>query len=208
MRSVFVSAATAAFILGATATSAAVITVNIPEPSGGNFDYFGAGDASVTYDGVIFSTSSALSDGLLFNVGTAFSGEAFPVVSSQSETSGVGNLLITLPSLAKAISVTYGTFNGTSVTFALSNGSTGAFASTGGGYATPDVYNSGLQTAFGSLQLTTGIGDYLQISSLTYTTDDGQSAVPEPASWAMMVGGFGLIGGALRRRQRTSLAFG
>jgi hypothetical protein len=25
--------------------------------------------------------------------------------------------------------------------------------------------------------------------------------VPEPASWAMMIGGFGLIGGAMRRRR-------
>jgi len=33
-------------------------------------------------------------------------------------------------------------------------------------------------------------------------------AVPEPASWAMMVGGFALAGLALRRRQRTALHFG
>lgn len=33
-------------------------------------------------------------------------------------------------------------------------------------------------------------------------------SVPEPASWAMMVGGFGMLGGAMRRRQRTSVAFG
>jgi hypothetical protein len=26
-------------------------------------------------------------------------------------------------------------------------------------------------------------------------------AVPEPATWAMMIGGFGLVGGALRRRR-------
>jgi hypothetical protein len=25
--------------------------------------------------------------------------------------------------------------------------------------------------------------------------------VPEPATWAMMIGGFGLVGGALRRRR-------
>ena len=32
--------------------------------------------------------------------------------------------------------------------------------------------------------------------------------VPEPASWAMMVGGFGLAGTALRRRPRAALRFG
>lgn len=32
-------------------------------------------------------------------------------------------------------------------------------------------------------------------------------AVPEPASWAMMIGGFGLIGGAMRRRVRTRVRF-
>ena len=32
---------------------------------------------------------------------------------------------------------------------------------------------------------------------------DAPAAVPEPATWAMMIGGFGLIGAALRRRVRT-----
>jgi hypothetical protein len=32
--------------------------------------------------------------------------------------------------------------------------------------------------------------------------------VPEPATWAMMLTGFGLIGTALRRRQRTQISFG
>lgn len=31
--------------------------------------------------------------------------------------------------------------------------------------------------------------------------------VPEPASWAMMLGGFGLIGGALRSRRRMAVRF-
>jgi hypothetical protein len=30
--------------------------------------------------------------------------------------------------------------------------------------------------------------------------DNLNAGVPEPASWAMMVGGFGLVGGAMRRR--------
>jgi hypothetical protein len=32
--------------------------------------------------------------------------------------------------------------------------------------------------------------------------------VPEPTSWAMMLAGFGLVGGAMRRRQRTAVTFG
>lgn len=31
--------------------------------------------------------------------------------------------------------------------------------------------------------------------------------VPEPATWAMMIAGFGLLGGALRRQQRATIAF-
>jgi hypothetical protein len=33
------------------------------------------------------------------------------------------------------------------------------------------------------------------------------AAVPEPSAWLMMIGGLGLVGGALRRARRTSAAF-
>jgi hypothetical protein len=36
------------------------------------------------------------------------------------------------------------------------------------------------------------------------TTADA-AAVPEPASWAMMISGFGLVGGAMRRRVTPQL---
>ena len=32
-------------------------------------------------------------------------------------------------------------------------------------------------------------------------------SVPEPASWAMMLGGFSLVGGAMRARRKTALTF-
>ncbi|MBL0000826.1 MAG: PEPxxWA-CTERM sorting domain-containing protein [Sphingomonadales bacterium] len=32
----------------------------------------------------------------------------------------------------------------------------------------------------------------------------GFSSVPEPSSWAMMIGGFGLVGGAMRKRRRRT----
>ena len=50
--------------------------------------------------------------------------------------------------------------------------------------------------------------DFNILDNLNYTFStaqvfglDGVAAVPEPASWAMMIGGFGLVGGTLRRRQ-------
>ena len=35
----------------------------------------------------------------------------------------------------------------------------------------------------------------------------GVAAVPEPATWAMLIAGFGLVGGAMRRRTRTSVSY-
>lgn len=49
-----------------------------------------------------------------------------------------------------------------------------------------------------------GAGQY----TLTVTNLDAPApAVPEPATWAMMIGGFGLVGAASRRRARTSISF-
>lgn len=39
-------------------------------------------------------------------------------------------------------------------------------------------------------------------TGITATTEVGAAAVPEPSCWALMVGGFGLIGATVRRRQR------
>jgi hypothetical protein len=42
-----------------------------------------------------------------------------------------------------------------------------------------------------------------------WTDDPVSSSAPEPVSWAMMVGGFGFVGGVLRSaRRKTSAAFG
>ncbi|NNM77638.1 PEPxxWA-CTERM sorting domain-containing protein [Sphingomonas sp. ID1715] len=50
------------------------------------------------------------------------------------------------------------------------------------------------------------------LNNLAYNRNTAQIyvqalGVPEPASWALMIGGFGLMGAAMRRRVRTSVSF-
>jgi hypothetical protein len=187
--------------LGSSVAVANPITVNIPQPSGGGFDYFGSGDASVTYSGVTFSQSSALSNGAFFNVGTSFSGSP-PVISSQGQSFGSSNILITLPSLASGLSVSYGTFGGSQVTFLLSDGSSSTLSSTGSAYDTPDLFTSG--SGLFNWVLLTSNDFVLNVGSVTYNS--GSSAAPEPGTWLLMIGGFGAVG-ALQRRHKRAVSF-
>ena len=83
--------------------------------------------------------------------------------------------------------------------FALQNATTA-----GGNLAFWDV-NNGPSVAF---ENTIGnVNGYLfpGSNSSAFTLTGG--AVPEPASWAMMVGGFGLVGGAMRARRKAAVSF-
>jgi hypothetical protein len=184
----------------AAAGHAATFTVTIPDrPS----EYIGTGDASVTYDGVTFSTSTVYGSTYLFNVGPS-SGADPRVISSQQASSGIPNLRVTLPELATKITIKYGTFLGSTVNFLVSSGTSLDLASsTSSGYTVPDsfLFNGPVQ----SVLLTTS-DNTLNIGSVTYVIADASDA-PEPATWAMFIGGFGLIGAAMRRRQRTIVRF-
>jgi hypothetical protein len=50
------------------------------------------------------------------------------------------------------------------------------------------------------------VGDFVAIDDLQFDTKTVRPSVPEPATWAMMVGGFGLAGAAMRRR-RAAVTF-
>lgn len=47
----------------------------------------------------------------------------------------------------------------------------------------------------------------LRVSTVSVATANVPAPAPEPASWAMMIGGFGLIGTVLRRNRRTTVRF-
>jgi hypothetical protein len=70
-------------------------------------------------------------------------------------------------------------------------------------FAGPDLFTvANMRPVFklGSFQLTS-------IVSGSSTLTISAAGVPEPASWAMMIAGFGMVGAAVRRRRNTSASY-
>jgi hypothetical protein len=69
------------------------------------------------------------------------------------------------------------------------------------------IFSQGLITPTG---LTIGSDGAFYVANFSAAEGIGQvlriAAVPEPASWAMMIAGFGLVGSALRRRTPARVA--
>jgi len=91
-------------------------------------------------------------------------------------------------------------------------------ANLAGGYW-GDIYKWDANVVSGTFSIGVNAGDVLSFgafsadgccnASLSTITNFNApaGAVPEPASWAMMVGGFGLVGGALRNRRKVAIRF-
>jgi hypothetical protein len=69
------------------------------------------------------------------------------------------------------------------------------------------VFNGGFQSPF---QTTGGNLIWQGLNNLTFTAQlaEVQSAVPEPATWGMMLAGFGIAGAAMRRKPKVAVSFG
>ena len=186
------------------AASADTSTVNFPNTPMG----LGSNPASftqITLSGtVVLATDDAISDGLLFLIGSDQSGHA-PVLSSQGHDNGMAHLRITVDTPIRAFAFFFGTPDATNVNFAFSNGDAAVFASSAapGLYDTPHFFGVISDTSFTSLLITAPDTDgfnHLNVSE-AYV---GQAAVPEPSTWAMMLLGFGGLGAMLRSRRRDS----
>jgi hypothetical protein len=82
-------------------------------------------------------------------------------------------------------------------------GASGAYQ--GGDFGIPlSAAVPGTYFAFEDLE---GGGDF-NYTDLQFVLRNGSLAVPEPATWVMMIMGFGLVGGAMRRRQTVRVSFG
>jgi len=214
-----VIAALASMLFGVTSTQASPVsyfdfaswsgavsgttTVTIPDPAPDEFTYIGTGSASVIYGGVTFSTNLTLGDGYFYNIGTLYSDGDPAVLSSQGEDTGVANILITLAAPVTALSLSFGTFDGSDVTFALSNGGSVLKGSTATGYVVSDFFGVTDSTPFTSILLTSS-DPVLNLNNIDFGS--AVSAIPEPATWAMMVLGFAGVGFmACRRKSKPAL---
>jgi hypothetical protein len=88
----------------------------------------------------------------------------------------------------------YGSFGTETRTFDLGNGNNWFSAQTSGG----DLITAVAFDTSGS-----GVDDIRQVRLGLVAGVTPPPAVPEPATWAMMLGGFGLLGATARRRSRT-----
>lgn len=172
------------------------------------FQYFGTGNASVNYGGVTFSTSALLGDGNFFNVGPTYSGSngPLPVLSSQGQSKDLfANILITLAAPVKSFALNFDTFFGSNVTFTLSNGETSTLGSGANAYDLKGFFGVVDNNPFNTILLTSS-DTALNINELKFGAS--VSAIPEPATWVMLVLGFFGIGvyGARRSARRVAAA--
>lgn len=173
-----------------------------------NFQKYAAGTLA-SAKGVTFSTAGGSSDGT-----AVVSNGYFDSINSLNNSSVVaqanGNyptaesLIFSFSQLASLVSFTYNNYGSLNGGFYTAYNSSNGVISTGNldginGFSTVTV--SG--TDISRLVLDNGTsGNYswvFGVGQLNFTSATG--AVPEPATWAMMLAGFGLIGFAARRRQ-------
>ena len=98
------------------------------------------------------------------------------------------------------------------LTLSFTDGTSSTY--TGGQITADNSYNSGSRTdADTNGRVTYTVSSGPSINGATFRSSGGNSfefdnlaaAVPEPAAWGMMILGFGLVGGAMRRRPSTKL---
>lgn len=194
----------AAFNAAVSSATTQATTYDFPSP-GLNRDY-GLGGA-LTQNGITFRAGAST---YLFNltpsIGATYGKDflSFQRLSQAPATTG------TISGIGTAIGLTFGTYINNPimpVTFTGAGFSKSLFVPISPGTSFFGVVSD---TAIGSLDFSTRETPFDLVTFTLPTTvvvtppDPPAPAVPEPATWALMIAGFGMIGAALRRRRGAS----
>lgn len=193
-----------------TASPAAAVTVN-----------FASGVSTPVNNGIVFEDFNAITPGQ--SVGTNAFAYSADVANKGAKPAGAtgnyaailggGSYTVSLPAFAPVLSFLTGSIDSyNSVTLTLVNT---ALATTNAAYQTFQTFTgSQLGTLDGDGRITFDTGSSTMLISAanfqstgnSFEIDNIASAAPEPATWAMMILGFGFAGMALRSRRRGKLA--
>jgi hypothetical protein len=144
-------------------------------------------NATVTLDAAFTVPASTAFTSYNFNL----NGSAFP-----AQNTATGNGIFTL-------------FNGGLMVATFAVGATTSDSIAGAGSLLPPDSGSLTFDSFTSVFEITDLATPATVDgSLLLISAADPSAAPEPATWAMMIGGFGAIGVAMRKRRKIAVAFG
>ncbi len=164
--------------------------------SGGNVDIvnglFTPGGPSPANDGVQFLDLVGFGMvGSIYQVINTVAGQSYTLNFAYSH-----NLFSNDPSASAIFGIYNGTFGPLLAPFQPFSHNTGTSTNL-------DWRNASFSFVASSGQTTIAFGNVTGGSNAGVLIDSVSVAVPEPAAWAMMIAGFGLVGGAVRRRKST-----
>jgi len=178
-----------------------------------NHNHFGAPAGYTLFDDFDGSAGQALVTGSNFGFPTgdhpsqslSVPGDDTPYLAVYG--GGTGNINFTGAGDVRSFSFDYSTVDTyNTLTIHYTSGADTVYTGTQILNGLPTGVTSGSITVNGDGRLITGLTlgtteNAFEVDNLAVSS--GIAAVPEPASWALMLGGFGLVGGAMRSRKRT-----
>lgn len=150
-------------------------------------------EGPITYPGVTFSSSSGA-----FSINPGTTGQS--LCAYQFDCSAT--LTIDFLKPASNLSFTYSNDDAASILLFQGESETASFRGrlfADGNPLTQDIFNLSIVPNITQLVLFSTDPGGVTFDNFSFTTS-ATAAVPEPATWAMTIVGFGAIGGALRRR--------